>query len=184
MANNPSTWTANAAASKRIDAATAALKDVERRKPGLGQQFVSDFVSSGFQRSLSVTADLMAIKTVSVSDYNAVMAFINDPNALAVAINAGFAPFRGAIANTVPQAAGNIAQAGAAAPGAVFNGLHNASKVIDVPGFLGALANGNTWLRVAEVTLGIVLVVVGLVKLAPPGVAKNVKTVGKVAALL
>jgi hypothetical protein len=183
MPTSPSTWTTNAAANAKINAATAALKDVERRKPGLGQQFVSDFVSAGFQRNLSVTADLMTIRALSVSDYNAVMAFINDQNALATAVNIGFAPFRGAVANTVPQAAGNVANAAVAAPGAVFNGLHNATKAVDITGFLGALTSGNTWLRVAEVVLALVLITVGLVK-SHPAVTQNVKSAAKVAALL
>lgn len=64
------------------------------------------------------------------------------------------------------------------------NPIHVPVPDIGVGGFLRALANSNTWLRVAEVVLGIVLIVVGLVKLAPPSVAKNMKTVGKVAAVL
>lgn len=70
-----------------------------------------------------------------------------------------------------------------ATPQAVTKDAAQATGV-DITGFLGRLIDPHTWLRVAEVALGIVLVVVGLVKLAPPGVTKNVKTVAKVAALL
>lgn len=78
---------------------------------------------------------------------------------------------------------------GASLPGAGtvkqgMDGAQAAAKAVDVQGFLGAMTNPNTWLRTAEVMLGLVLIVVGLVKLTPPGVTKNVKTIGKVAALL
>jgi hypothetical protein len=55
-----------------------------------------------------------------------------------------------------------------------------AARGVDWGGFLSALSNGNTWLRVAEVGLGLVLIVVGLVKLAPP----QIQSAAKVAALL
>lgn len=58
------------------------------------------------------------------------------------------------------------------------------SSAVSTGQFLGALSNSNTWLRVAEVALGVVLVVVGLIKLAPPGVVQTVKTAGKAAAIL
>lgn len=49
---------------------------------------------------------------------------------------------------------------------------------------LKPLFQSNLWLRVVEVGLGIVLIVVGLVKLAPASVKSNIATVGKVAAVL
>lgn len=73
-----------------------------------------------------------------------------------------------------------LGQAADAAGSAVTAGV----KGVDVSAALSALTNSNTWLRVAEVVLGLVLIVVGLVRLAPPGVTKNVKTVAKVAAVL
>lgn len=45
---------------------------------------------------------------------------------------------------------------------------------------IAGLFQANIWLRVAEVGLGIVLIIVGVVKLAPP----SVKSAAKVAALL
>lgn len=75
------------------------------------------------------------------------------------------------------QCAEKCKQAGQDAANAAKDALNSANP-------LGGLFQANIWLRVAEVGLGIVLIVVGLVKLAPPSVVKNVKTVGKVAALL
>lgn len=54
---------------------------------------------------------------------------------------------------------------------------------VDLPRFLSTLTNGNTWLRVLEVSIGIVLIFAGMVKMNP-SVTQNVKTVGKLAALL
>lgn len=68
--------------------------------------------------------------------------------------------------------------------GQAADAVGTAARGVDVTAALSALTNSNTWLRVAEVVLGLVLIVVGLVKLAPPSVTSNIKTVGKVAALL
>jgi hypothetical protein len=48
---------------------------------------------------------------------------------------------------------------------------------------VGALTSGNTWLRVGEVVLGLLLVVAGVVKLTGPGVLKATP-VGRVAKAL
>ncbi len=66
---------------------------------------------------------------------------------------------------------------------AVSNAPNAAGAVGNALGSLNPLAGlfqANIWLRVAEVGLGIVLIVVGLVKLAPP----SVKSAAKVAAVL
>ncbi len=55
---------------------------------------------------------------------------------------------------------------------------------LNIQGFLSALTNGNTWLRVGEVTLGILLVVAGVVKLMSPAVIQSSASVAKVAARL
>lgn len=189
MPTAPADWAAAAAANTKIKDATAALKHADGLFPSgggnighVGERFVQAFIADGMKRGIQTTLVLNLIRTKSVADYNALVRFLNDKNAVTTAINVGFSPFRGAIANSVPQGASSIANSIPQVGNAVVGGLHNAADV--GAGFLSALTNGNTWLRVAEVTLGIVLVVVGLVKLAPAGVTKNVKTIGKVAALL
>jgi hypothetical protein len=63
-----------------------------------------------------------------------------------------------------------LGQAADAAGSAVTAGV----KGVDVGGFLSALANPNTWLRVGEVALGLILIAVGLAKMtsAIPAVNK------------
>jgi hypothetical protein len=58
----------------------------------------------------------------------------------------------------------------------------SAAPRVDVPGILSALSQPNTWLRVAEAALGIVLIVAGIVRLTPA--TRNIAAIGKVAALL
>lgn len=58
------------------------------------------------------------------------------------------------------------------------------SGLVSTGAFLSALTNPNTWLRVAEVLLGGALILVGLIKLAPPGVSATLTKAGKAAALL
>jgi hypothetical protein len=158
---------------QKTAAATSALKDVETKRPGLGQQFVHDFINAGFRRDISVTADLMAIRTISVADYNAVTTFINDPTAVADAAKAGFQGLAGgAVANTVPGAAQNVANAATAAPGAAFTGLSNAVSANPISGivaFLGNLTSPTFWLRIAEVVIGAAMVIVGIGKMTGMG---------------
>lgn len=56
-----------------------------------------------------------------------------------------------------------------------------AKGAVDVGGFLSALTNKNTWLRVAEVSIGVLLLVVGLVKLTnAASVVSSATPAGKV----
>ena len=57
------------------------------------------------------------------------------------------------------------------------------SAATAVPDFLSRLTSANTWLRVAEVGLGILLILVGLDKLGNLDVAGKIATAGKAAAL-
>jgi hypothetical protein len=64
--------------------------------------------------------------------------------------------------------------------GDAANKLNPVSELKDVTGFLSLLTERAVWLRVAEVIIGAALIVVGLVRLAPP----QITSVAKVAALL
>lgn len=64
--------------------------------------------------------------------------------------------------------------------GNTVGNLPSAASAVGSLNPLGGLFQSNIWLRVVEVGLGVVLIVVGLVKLAPP----SVKSAAKVAALL
>jgi hypothetical protein len=56
-------------------------------------------------------------------------------------------------------------------------GIVPTPSLVDIKGFLSALANPNTWLRVAEVGLGVILLAVGVAKLtnAIPAATKIAK---------
>jgi hypothetical protein len=41
----------------------------------------------------------------------------------------------------------------------------SAVRGVDMPAFFSALTNGNTWLRIGEVALGLILIAVGLAKM-------------------
>lgn len=64
-------------------------------------------------------------------------------------------------------------------PGQNLADAAKAVKSIDIGGFLSALANANTWIRVAEVVLGAVLIAVGLAQMtnAVPLATKIAKAV-------
>lgn len=67
-------------------------------------------------------------------------------------------------------------------------GLPNPGNIIhgaqDVGHFLGALTNPNTWIRVAEVTVGVILIAVGISAMLRIDVAGTVGKGAKMAALL
>jgi hypothetical protein len=67
------------------------------------------------------------------------------------------------------------------APAAIGSGVSSVSSGINAVGdFFNRLSEGNTWLRIAEATLGIVLIAIALGKIT--GVDNGIKTVAKVAA--
>lgn len=181
MPQDQPTINANAAAQKKVTAATVALQHIKARNPALAQKIVSDWVAAGFALSSAVKADLSLASAISSKDAGAVRAMMADKDAAALAARQGLSANLTGVGNAIAQNAAGVAGTIPKVGNAVVNGLHN---TFDVSSFLGALANGNTWLRVAEVALGIVLVVVGMVKLAPPSVTGNVKSIAKVAALL
>lgn len=85
---------------------------------------------------------------------------------------AGF-PDAGGGDPSLPEAIGNVPGVGAALSFFSFPNLE---------GFAKALTSGNTWLRVGQVAVGVVLIVVGLVKVS--GGAANLIPVGRVAKAL
>jgi hypothetical protein len=160
---------------QKINAATAALHDIERRQPGLGKQTVQDYINSGFSVGPAVVADMTTIRVISASDADAVQAFFSDPQAVAQAVRAGFAPFAAAIGNPVSKAGSQIGSLPGNILPSIGTGLSNAAG----GGVLGPLFQAHIWIRVGEVALGLILIAVGVAKLtnAVPIATKIAKVV-------
>lgn len=90
------------------------------------------------------------------------------------------------IGNAVSAAGNAVGKAQGQINTGTAKGLENASASLSsltaVPNFLSRLTSPNTWLRVAEVGLGIMLILIGIDKLGNLDVSGKIAKVGKVAA--
>lgn len=148
----------------------------------------ADYTASRFTYTAKMQSEVATISLFSPGDGAALNAFYSDPGAAKFLSDKGLGAIKGGLSNGLQNAISGVGNATGQAGTGIGLGAGKAAKAltppgIDIPGFLSALTNPNTWLRVAEVALGIVLIVVGLVKINP-AVGKNIKTAGKVAALL
>lgn len=162
-------------AAKKADAARAAMDRLKARNPALATKIVTDFAAAGYKWSATVAADLRLAAAINARDARTIEAFLRDPAAVKYEAGRAISPFAGAL-DGIGVGAGVVA----GTPEAILPAV---GDMVPVTGFLRALTDPNLWLRVTEVGLGLLLIVVGLVKLTGPAVT-NVVPVGRIAKAL
>lgn len=137
----------------------------------LVQKFASDFVSAGFGPSTAVFADISTIHQVSPSDADALSAMLNDRAALTSFVQAGLSGMLTPISDTLSNAFGGkngIANLPSNTIPSVTSGLNsglNATGIGAVYGLASALTQRNTWIRIIEGFVGLVILGVGVAAL-------------------
>jgi hypothetical protein len=165
-----------------LNAANAALNRLEAANPGLYKSLTDAYIKSGLKNSASVQTQLNRLP--AGSDKTALQHFFASPAALALAITEAIGSSvqgvgkviakGGGIVGGLPQNVGNAAGKGLEA---------NVEPLAGIAGILSTLTSPNTWLRVGEGILGLLLLTVGVVaitKSTPVGKAVT-NTAGKVA---
>lgn len=143
---------------QKADAFNAAMGKLLLTNRALNGKISSDFLLSNFKYTKELQADVAQVRKTDPAAANVMEAFFRDPAAGRAWLNKE--------APTKPPAE-NLADIG--------SGIADAASGVagwqnGILGFLGAFTNANTWLRVGEVVLGLLLVVAGVVKLAGPTV--------------
>lgn len=165
---------------QKVDAAVAALADLQRRYPTLAQQLVTDWTKAHYSYSAKVAADVFMIGAVSLSDSSALRDALSDPAAAAQLHHSSPSLWSdiGTGVGALGKAAGKVADT-------IASPLKTAESAAVTTGqFLSALTNPHTWVRVAEVGIGIALLIVGVIKLTPKSVIRGSESIAKVAASL
>ena len=133
----------------------------------LAQKFVNDFIGAGFHDSSTVENDIQSIVHVNPGAGTALAHLVTDPAAIAQFFftGTGLKQVGDAIGKTIGSIAGTPQQFG----GSIVPGLNQAVKDIpgagsltDLSGFLSALTQRNTWLRIGEGLLGLILIGIGI----------------------
>lgn len=165
---------------QKANAGFAALQRLQLTQASLAAKISKDWKAANLTYSAAVRTDVGQVKDPATR--TAIAAWFSDPKAVAAWTKA----ISGAVGSAV-QGAGDAIKPGVDAVGGLPAGVGNAvgqgladSFQGGVLGFLGALTSGNTWLRVAEVVLGVALVLAGVVKLAGP-TAISATPVGRLA---
>lgn len=155
---------------QKASAGLAALQRLQLAQPAVATKISKDWSASKLTYSAAVRADVATVTDPATRA--ALGAWFSDPAAVAAYTKA----IGGAVGSAV-QGTGGAIGSGAAAVGTLPTDVGNAagqglanSVQGGVLGFIAALTSGNTWLRAAEVTLGIALVLAGVAKLAGPTV--------------
>lgn len=165
---------------QKASAGMAALQRLQLTQPDLAKKIGADWSAAKLTYSTQVRADVAKVSEPATRA--ALGAWFSDPKAVAAYVKAIGGAVGGAVKGT-GDAIGSGASAVATLPAGVGNAA--AQGLADsfqggILGFLGALTSGNTWLRVGEVVLGLLLVVAGVVKLAGPAALKATP-VGRIA---
>lgn len=168
-------------------AAVAALRRIHSGGHAqLAQNFLNDLIAAGFNSSAAVRMDIAKIMAVDPAAGMALTKLMADPQAMALffADGTGLAQ----IGASIGGAASGIANS----PGdlnigkGIVGGLHDTvAPAIDVAGFLSALVQRNTWVRIGEGVLGLILIGIGIAAVTrsqPLGKAA-IKAAGKAAVL-
>jgi hypothetical protein len=165
---------------QKAAAGMAALQRLQLTQPDLQKKISADWSAAKLTYSAAVRADVAKVKEPATRA--ALNAWFSDPKAVAAWTKA----IGGAVGGATSDLGGGLAPGVDAITGlpqgvgsAVGEGLANSFQG-GILGFLGALTSGNTWLRVGEVVLGLLLVVAGVVKLAGPA-ALSATPVGRIA---
>jgi hypothetical protein len=168
---------------QKASAGLAALQRLQLTQPDLQKKLSKDWSAAKFAYTSAVRADVAKVKEPATRA--ALNAWFSDPKAVAAWTNA-----LGGAVGAATQGTGDAIGSGASVIGnvpgevgsAVGQGLANSFQG-GILGFLGAFTNANTWLRVGEVVLGLLLVVAGVVKLVGPA-ALSATPVGRIAKVL
>lgn len=168
---------------EKATAGFAALQRLQLTQPDLAKAISVDWSAAKLTYSAAVRADVAKVKDPATR--SALAAWFSDPKA----VEAWTKSIGGAVGSAIGET-GDAIGAGASAVGTLPTGVGNAAGqgLTDtyqgaISGFLNALSSANTWLRVGEVVLGVLLVVVGVVKLAGPSVL-NATPIGRAAKVL
>ena len=153
---------------QKAEAFNAAMGKLLLTNRALNAKISSDFLLADFKYTKELQADVAQVRKTDAASAAAMDAFFRDPAAGRAWLNKE-APIK-----TVPENAADLG-----------SGIADAAKGVagwqdSITGFLGAFTSGNTWLRVGEVVLGLLLVVAGVVKLVGP-TALNAIPAGRVA---
>lgn len=102
-------------------------------------------------------------------NYSALYSYIEAQNPSAaphdIAVAVADLLLSSAVGSAIGQGAGEAAGAVAASATGIETAQYLPSWAVPFADFLGVLENGNTWLRIAEGILGVVLIAVGLARL-------------------
>jgi hypothetical protein len=153
---------------QKASAGLAALQRLQLTQPAVATKIGADWSAAKLTYTAAVRTDVG--KVTDPATRSALTAWFSDPAAVAAYTKA----IGGAVGSAV-KGTGDAVGSGAAAVGtlpagvgaAVGQGLADSFQG-GILGFLGALTSANTWLRVGEVVLGVLLVIAGVVKLAGP----------------
>lgn len=153
---------------QKASAGLAALQRLQLTEPATAAKISKDWSAAKLTYSAAVRVDVATVKDPATR--SALAAWFSDPKAVA-AYTKGLADAIGSATKGTGDAIGSGASVVGNAPtdvgNAVGQGLANSFQG-GILGFLGALSSPNTWLRVGEVVLGLLLVAVGVAKLAGP----------------
>lgn len=153
---------------QKADAFQAAMGKLLLTDPPLNGKIFGHFIFAKGKYTADLQADVAKVRKTDPASAAAMEAFFRDPAAMKAWQNKN-APIKTPTENA-EDLGGGIADAAAGVAGWQDG----------ITGFLGAFTSANTWLRVGEVVLGLLLVVAGVVKLAGPA-ALTATPVGRIA---
>lgn len=168
---------------QKASAGLAALQRLKLAQPDLSARLSKDWSAANLTYSATVRADVA--KVTDPATRSAINAWFSDPAAVAV-FTKGLGDAAGSVTKGAGDAIGSTAGVVGGLPqnvgAAVGQGLADSFQG-GILGFLGALTSGNTWLRIAEAILGLLLLTVGVLKLAGPSIA-HATPAGRIAKVL
>lgn len=171
---------------EKVGGMKAALDDLRRRgATSLVNQIAGDWANAGYKYTAKVAADVITVGALNLSDMTAIQAAMADAQAIQIIKLhpdwAGLPTTPSPASQAGKLASGALSSAGNAAQDAANAAV---APLVSSAQFLSALTNPHLWLRVAEVGIGIALLVVGVIKLTPKSVIQGSASVAKVAASL
>lgn len=156
--------------------AEAAWYAVDASNSTLAHKLRNDFKAAGYVVNVAVSNDLNQVSAMGgsfVADGDTLRRFYSNRSAVQESINTGLGTTLLDLASNLGNAAGKAGKAATGLGAAVPKGS-DVLPHVDIPGFLSALVNPHTWLRVGEAVMGLMLLAIGvgiMAKSSPAGSA-------------
>ena len=144
-----------------LTAANAAFTRLEASNPALYLKLTNAYIKSGFHDSFDVQVALNQLP--AGADKTALKKFFASPAALTLALKDALGGTVSGVGKAIAKGAGVVGGLPQNVGNAVGKGLEsNVEPLAGIAGILSTLTNANTWLRIGEGVLGIVLIGIGL----------------------